>query len=92
MSLVVPCSLIARKLGGKRFIGFHLLLHAVNTAAQRFHIRKNQLHVDGFHIGNWVNLALHMDDIRILKAAHHMNNGINLANMGKKFIAEPLAL
>ena len=33
-----------------------------------------------------------MCDVVILKAAHHMDNGVYLPDMGEKFVAQTLAL
>ena len=33
-----------------------------------------------------------MDDLAVIKAAHHMDDGIHLANMGKELVAQALAL
>lgn len=36
--------------------------------------------------------SIYMDHIRVLKAAHHMNDGGNFPYMSKEFIAKALTL
>src|SRR5262249_45357729 len=36
-------------------------------------------------------LALHMRDVVIIKATHHMNNGVDLADGGEELVAQALA-
>ena len=44
------------------------------------------------NIPNRINRTRDMDNIVVLKAAHHMDNGVNLPNIGQKLIAEPFSL
>jgi len=40
----------------------------------------------------WVDLVRHVDDVRILEAAHHVGDGIRLADVREELVAEALAL
>ena len=57
-----------------------------------FHIREDQFQIDGFNIPGGVHAAVHMDDIFILKAAHHMHHRVAFPNVGKEFVAQAFAL
>ena len=54
-------------------------------------ISKCELGLNGLDICQRIDSAADMHDIVILKTAHHMNDGIGLANIGKKLIAQSLA-
>ncbi|CDC61050.1 uDP-N-acetylglucosamine enolpyruvyl transferase [Clostridium sp. CAG:448] len=77
---------------GKRFVIFHILACALHAAFQCFHVCENQFQVDGFQVAYRVDGSLYMDDVRILKAAYNVQNGVYLADMRKKFIPEPFTL
>src|SRR4029453_29367 len=53
---------------------------------------KRQLYLNGLDIPHRVYGALDVDDVVILKAADHLNDGVRLANVGQKLVAQPLAL
>ena len=54
-------------------------------------VRQNQLQIDDLNITPGINAAIDVDDVFVLKAAHHVNDGIHFANMRKEFVAQPLA-
>ncbi len=79
---------------------FHLLLVAglgslgslVQLLAHRFKVGQRQLGFYDFDIGGGVHLVGHVLDVFIFEAAHHMGDGIGLADIGQKLVAQALAL
>ena len=55
-------------------------------------VGQDQLQVDGLDVACRVNRAVHMDDVVVVKAAHNMDNGVDLADMGQELVAEAFAL
>ena len=64
---------------------------AVDPPLQTVEIGKHQLGLDRLDIGDRIDAALHVRNVGILEAAHHMRDGVDLTDIGKKLIAEPLA-
>ncbi len=71
---------------------FIIFCESVDTAFKHFHIGKNQLEIYGFNVSCGVDRTVHMDNVVVFKAADNMNNGVNLADMGKEFVPQSLAL
>ena len=63
-----------------------------DTALQHFEVRKDQLQIDGLNIAKRVNTSVDMDDILILKAAHYMDDGVNLTDICQELVAQALTL
>ena len=63
-----------------------------DPALQDLHVREDQLEVDGLNVPQRVHTAVHMHHIAVLKAAHHMNDGVYLTNIGQELVAQALAL
>jgi hypothetical protein len=59
---------------------------------QSAQVRKNKFKIYCFNITGRVNTAADMNNIVIFKAAHNMNNCIDLTDVGKEFIPSPLPL
>ena len=93
--LLQPCSF-----GGSALVVAALgsLCHAAGAVLHHLKVGEDQLVVDGLNIGNGVHgLGLghvlhHMDDVVIVKAAHHMHDGVALADMAKELVAKAGAL
>ena len=68
--------------------------HAASAVLHHLKVGEDQLVVDGFNIGNGIySLGLghvlhHMDDVVIVKAAHHVHDGVALADMAKELVAK----
>ena len=83
-------------LGGSALVVAALgsLCHAAGAVLHHLKVGEDQLVVDGFNIGNGVHgLGLghvfhHMDDVVIVKAAHHVHDGVALADMTKELVAK----
>ena len=65
------------------------LLH---PALDHLQIRHHQLHVDDVDIPPWVRAALHVDDVLVVKAADHVDDGVGLPDVGQELVAQTLAL
>jgi len=70
---------------------FYLLFQAIDAPLQAVEVGEHELGLDGVDIGDRVNTGVHVGDVGILEAAHHMRNGVDLADHGEKLVAEPLA-
>ena len=64
----------------------------VDPLLEAVEIGQHQLGFDGLDIGQRRDLALDMGNVGILEAAHHVSDRIDLANGGKKLVAEALTL
>ena len=69
-----------------------LLLQRVDAPLQAVEIGEHQLGLDRLDVGDRIDAALHMGDVAVLEAAHHMGDGVDLADVGEELVAEPLAL
>ncbi len=67
------------------------LLKAVDAPLQAVEIGQHQLGLDRFDVGDRIDAAFDMRHVGILEAAHHMGDGIDLADIGEELVAEPLA-
>ena len=50
-----------------------------------------QFGIDDFDIRGWVNLVGNVSHVVVFEAAHHVSNGIGLADVGEKLIAQAFA-
>jgi hypothetical protein len=71
----------ARLLGVARLGLFH-----------RSQIGQGKLGADHFDVGDRIDATRHMHDVFILEAAHHIDDGVGLADVGQKLVAQTLAL
>ena len=70
-------------------LGF--FVQGIHPLFEAFEIGQHQLGLDRLDIGDRIDAALDMRDVGILKAAHDMGDGIDLADIGEELVAEPLA-
>ena len=68
------------------------LAGAVHALLHGFQVGVDQLQIDGFHITDGIDRAVHVGDVFVLKAAHNVHNGVHLADVGQELIAQSLAL
>ncbi len=61
------------------------------SALEDLQISKDQLEIDGLDIPGRIHTAVHMDDIVILKAADHMDNGVHFTDIGQELVAQSLS-
>ena len=69
-----------------------LLLEGGHALFERFEIGEHQLGLDRLGIGDRIDLALDMRHVAALEAAQHMDDRIDLADVGEELVAEALAL
>ena len=60
-------------------------------ALQAFQIGQHQLCFDRFCVADRIDRAVNMGYLT-LEAAQHVDDGVDLANIGQKLVAQPLAL
>ena len=66
--------------------------HALDAPLEHLHVGHDELQVDDLDVPRRVAAALHVDDIGVVEAPHHMYDGVGAANVLQKFISQPLAL
>ena len=64
----------------------------VNPALHHLQVGHDQLQVDDGNIPGGVTAALHVDDVVVVKAAHHVDNGVGLPDVGQELVAQALPL
>ena len=67
-------------------------LSGSDTALKTDKIGKHQFGGDDLGVGERIDAAFDMGDVAILEATQHMDDRVGLADIGKKLIAETLAL
>ena len=73
-------------------VAAHALLGGDEAALETVEIGEHQLGLDRLGVAHRIDRALDMGDVRILEAAQHMRDRIDLADMAEELVAEPLAL
>jgi hypothetical protein len=69
-----------------------LLLEAVERGLHRLEIGEQELGVDRLDVADRVDVAVDVHDVRVLEAADHVEDRVDLADVGEELVAEPLAL
>ena len=77
---------------GLLVVALGLLLERGDALLEAVEVGQHQLGLDGLDVGDRVDLALDMGDVRVLEAAHHMGDGVDLADIGQELVAEAFAL
>ena len=78
---------------GVLIAGFGRFALACDAVLHNFQICKDQFHVDGINIAfrihahGYVHIIHYMDNILVVKAAHHMDDGVAFPDMAQEFIA-----
>ena len=57
----------------------------------RLQVGQTQLGLDHLDVGDRVHLARYVDHVLVFKAAHHVHDGIGLADVCQKFVAQAFA-
>ena len=85
---------IERLLGLLRLLAdaLGLLLQRVDALLQAVQVGEHQLGLDRLDVGDRIDAALDMGHVVVLEAAHHMGDGVDLADVGEELVAEALAL
>ena len=63
-----------------------------DAALQHFEICKDQFQVDGLNIAERVHASVDMDDVLVLKTAHHMDDRVDFTDICQELVAQALAL
>ena len=79
-------------LGQIFFIALGGLDRLVDAALEDVQVGEDQLQVDDLDVAFGADAALDVDNLAVLKAAHHMDDGVHLADVGEEFVAQALAL
>jgi hypothetical protein len=72
--------------------GLGLLDGLVQGLADGLHVRQGEFGVDDLDVADRVDAAGHVHHVVVFEAAHHMGDGVGLADVGQELVAEPLAL
>ena len=56
------------------------------------HVGQDQLQLDRLHVGHRIDFSRHVDHVGIVEAADHLEDGVDLADVGEKLVAESLPL
>ena len=68
------------------------LLGLVHAALAHFGVGEDELEVDDVNVAQRVCAALDMGDVRVVKAAHDVDDGVRRADVRKELVAEALTL
>ena len=71
---------------------FGFFRQPVDPPFQAIEIGEHQLGLHRFDIGDRIDAALDMGHVGILETAHHVDDGVDLADITQELVAEPLAL
>ncbi len=74
------------------FVGLNQFSGLFDAAVEHLEVGEDQLHVDGLDVALRVDAALHVDDVVVHEAAHHVDHGVALADVGEELVAQPLSL
>ena len=69
-----------------------LFCQRIAAALQALHVGDHQLGLDRLGITDGIDAAFHMRDVRVLEAAQHVGDSIDLADVAKELVAEAFAL
>ncbi len=67
-------------------------LHPVETPCHRFEVGEEQLGPNGLDVANRVHRARRVRDVRVVEAAHHVDQRFDLPNMSQEPVSQPLPL
>ena len=72
--------------GASRLLGF------LKLRVDRLQVGEHQLGVDCFDVADRVDRAVHVRDVGVLKAPHHVQDRVDVADVAEELVAEPLPL
>mgnify|MGYP001144792682 CR=1 FL=1 len=64
----------------------------VDPPLHQLQVGKDQLQFNGLNVPPWPHRALHVNDVVIRKAPHHMNHGVGLPDVGKELVSQTFPL
>ena len=68
------------------------LFTLVYSPLDQLHVGHDELQVDYIYVARRVGAALDVDDILVVKAAHHVDDGVRAAYVLQEFVAQALAV
>jgi len=77
---------------GLLFASLGILLSLVLAALDGLHVGEDKLGIDHLDVRHGVDAAADMRDVAIFKAAHDVDDGIDLADMAEELVPEALTL
>ena len=94
MALVQACEHLARRLQLRcaRLIALGLLFQTRDSLLHRGDVGQNELGLDSVHVRLRIHLAGHVGHVRIAEEAHHLGDGIGLADVREELVAQSLPL
>ncbi len=66
-----------------------ILRHIAESFCHRLRIGHDELEINDLYVGKRVNRTLNVNDVGVIKYAHHFCNHVGLANVCEKLVAEP---
>ena len=72
--------------------GLGHLLGLVQPLLDGVEIGKHELRLDHLDVRLGIHLVRHVDHVRVFEAAHHVRDGVHLADVGQELVPQPLAL
>ncbi len=72
--------------------GLGLLAVALDGAFHHGEVGQRQFGEDDFDVGDRIDLAGHVHHVGIVETAHHVHDGIGLADVGEELVAQAFAL
>jgi len=69
-----------------------LLAQAVHAVLQHLGVGQDELGLDDLDVAHGVHVAVHVHHVVVLEAAHHVQDGLGLADVGQELVAKTLAL
>ena len=78
--------------GHQPLIALHLTRQLVDLALKLLQVGQHQLGVDHLDVAARVGMRRHMHHVVVVEAAHDVNDGCRLPDVGQELIAQPFAL
>ena len=69
-----------------------LFFHTLDAVLHRFQVFQLELGVDDFLVAHGVHRAVHVDDVAVVEAAQHVDDGVALADVAQELVAQSFAL
>jgi hypothetical protein len=70
---------------------FGVFGHSVQAFVDRFKVGENQLRCDGLDVADRINRTGDVMNVRVLKTAHDLDDGVHFADVAEEFVAETFA-
>ena len=71
---------------------FHVLGDFLPPLLDGLEVGQHQFGVDDFDVAHRINAAGDVDDVRVFEAAHDLDDGVHLADVAEKFVAQTFAV